>query len=98
MHPVVQDIINQLKPFQAEKIILFGSYATGKTRRDSDVDLLIIKQTSDAFLERHKKARMLLKTTTPVDIFVLTPEESERAKQNNLLVKEAVETGTIVYG
>lgn len=98
MHPVVKDIIEQLKPFDAEMIILFGSYATGDYRKDSDVDLLIIKKTSDAFLERHKKARRLLKTTTPVDIFVLTPDEFEKAKQNNLLVKEAVETGTIVYG
>ncbi len=97
MHPVVKNIIDQLKPFDAEMIILFGSYAVGNYRKDSDVDLLIIKKTDEPFLERQKRARLLLRTTTPVDLFVLTPEEFESAKKNNLLIREAVETGTIVY-
>ncbi len=98
MLPVVQDIINQLKTFQADRIILFGSYATGNTHKDSDVDILIIKKTDKAFHDRQIEARLLLRTTTPVDLFVFTPEEFEIARKNNLLVKEAVETGTVVYG
>ncbi len=98
MHPVVKDIIDQLEPFHAEKIILFGSYAAGTYRKNSDVDLLIIKKTDKPFHDRQIEARMLLRTTTPVDVFVFTPEEFEIAKQNNPLIKEAVETGTVVYG
>lgn len=98
MHPTVQTIINQLKSYRPEKIILFGSYAYGQPEEDSDVDLLVIKKTRDHFHERQKKARILLKTTTPVDIFIFTPEEFEKAKQSNLLIKEAVEMGKTVYG
>lgn len=97
MHPVVKNIIDQLKPFDADMIILFGSYATGDYRKDSDVDLLIIKKTDKPFHDRQVEARMLLRTKTPVDVFVFTPEEFEIAKQNNPLIKEAVETGTVVY-
>ncbi|MSQ14935.1 MAG: nucleotidyltransferase domain-containing protein [Dehalococcoidia bacterium] len=98
MHPVVKDIVDQLKPFHADMIILFGSYADGTYRKDSDVDLLIIKKTDKPFHDRQIEARMLLRSTTPVDVFVFTPAEFEIAKQNNPLIKEAVETGTIVYG
>ena len=98
MHQTVQDIINQLKPYQPEKIILFGSYAYGHPNEDSDVDLIIIKKTKDAFLERQKNARLLLKTTTAVDVFVFTPEEFEKVKYTNLFIKEAVELGKVVYG
>lgn len=98
MNPVVKNIINQLKPYNPEKIILFGSYAYGKPTENSDVDLIIIKKTNDPFLERQKKARLLLKTTTPVDVFVFTPKEYKTVKYTNLLIKEASELGKVVYG
>ena len=98
MHPTVKKIIDQLKNYNPEKIILFGSYAHGKPKADSDVDLLVIKTTADSFLERQKKIHMLLKTIIPVDVFVFTPQEFETGKMYNLFVKEAVQTGKIVYG
>lgn len=98
MHPKVQHIIDQLKSFKPKKIILFGSYAYGQPKQDSDVDLLMIKKTSDPFIERQKKAHALLRTTTPVDVFVLTPEEFERTKNHNLFIKEIAETGKVIYG
>lgn len=38
-------LVKKLKPLHPEKIILFGSYAKGGTRANSDIDLLIIKRT-----------------------------------------------------
>lgn len=55
MHPTVKEIVDQLKSYKPEKIILFGSYVHGKPGEDSDVDLVIIKTTPDPFLERQKK-------------------------------------------
>lgn len=98
MNPIVKNIINQLKPYQPEKIILFGSYAYGQPSRDSDVDLVVIKKTTLPFLDRQKQVHLLLRTITAVDVFVLTPEEFEKAKLDNLFIKEAAETGRIVYG
>ena len=42
------EIIERLKPLNPNKIILFGSYAYGKPREDSDIDLYIV--TNDEFL------------------------------------------------
>lgn len=40
---VVERIVRELKP---EKIVLFGSYARGEQTPDSDVDLLVVMETS----------------------------------------------------
>lgn len=98
MNPKVAEIVNQLKPYKPEKIILFGSYVSGKPGEYSDVDLVVIKTTSDPFLERQKKIHLLLRTMTPVDVFVFTPDEFEKGKDNNLFLREVAETGKIIYG
>ena len=98
MNPIVKNIIDQLQSYKPEKIILFGSYASGNPTRESDVDLVVIKKTNQSFLERQKQVHLLLRTTTPVDIFIFTPDEFEKAKKNNLLIKEASKTGKVIYG
>src|SRR3989304_10123061 len=40
---VIQQLVERIKQFDPEKIILFGSYAYGTPSEDSDVDLLVIK-------------------------------------------------------
>ncbi|MDP2720515.1 MAG: nucleotidyltransferase domain-containing protein [bacterium] len=98
MSSKVSEIINQIKPYKPEKIILFGSYAWGKPHRDSDVDLLIIKKTDEPFLERQEKVQMLLRTKTPVDAIVFSPEEFERAKRESAFVREIAQEGKTLYG
>lgn len=42
----IDDIIRQIaEKFRPEKIILFGSYAHGDPRPESDVDLLVVMET-----------------------------------------------------
>lgn len=98
MHPKVKEIVDQLKAYNPKQIILFGSYASGQQKEYSDVDLVVIKTTDLPFLERQKQVYMLLRTLTPVDIFVFTPEEFEKGKHTNLFLKEASKTGKIIYG
>jgi predicted nucleotidyltransferase len=43
-------IIEELKAYNPEKIILFGSSARGEEDEHSDIDLVIIKKTRDRFL------------------------------------------------
>jgi predicted nucleotidyltransferase len=40
---ILPEITAILKQYGSEKIILFGSYAYGKPTKDSDIDLLVIK-------------------------------------------------------
>lgn len=39
----------------------------------------------------------MLQTTTPVDVFVLTPEEFAKAKEDNLFIKEISDYGKVIY-
>lgn len=97
MNQTINNLINQLKIYQPEKIILFGSYAHGQPNQNSDIDIAIIKNTKDSFHERQKKARLMIRSTVPVDIFVFTPEEFKKGKKNNLFVKEIAKMGKIIY-
>jgi predicted nucleotidyltransferase len=53
------EIIKQLEPLNLDKVILFGSYANGTQREDSDVDLYVV--TSDDFLPKSFQENMNIK-------------------------------------
>ena len=73
----VRRIVEALHP---EKVILFGSHAYGKPTPDSDVDLLVILETSASEKERYLSVcRLLRPRPFPVDILVRTPQEVARA-------------------
>ena len=46
---IIQSIINNYDP---QKIVLFGSYARGEVHEGSDIDLMVIKETSKRFIDR----------------------------------------------
>ena len=68
-------VIADLMAYQPEKIIVFGSSARGEEDEHSDIDLVIIKKTQDRFLQRLKKAALLIREPIPVDLLVYTPDE-----------------------
>lgn len=98
MDQTIQSIINQLKPYQPEKIILFGSYAYGKPHKDSDVDLLVVMDTDKSFHQRVQQIRALLPVNKAIDLIVLTPKEYQKAKGSNALVAEIASRGKVIYG
>ena len=72
------------KSYNAEKVILFGSYARGEETEDSDVDLLVIAPLKERFFERIALTKRLirdLRNGLPVSPIVLTPEETEKRKK-----------------
>jgi predicted nucleotidyltransferase len=40
-------IVQALRPFNPEKVILFGSFAYGSPQKDSDIDIFVIKDISE---------------------------------------------------
>ncbi len=87
--------------YQPEKIILFGSAATGDVREYSDVDLLVIKNTKDRPIERDQEVLRLLnpiRTQIPVDVLVLTPGEIDwRSEAEDPFVLDVLKKGKILY-
>ncbi|MCL2217309.1 MAG: nucleotidyltransferase domain-containing protein [Defluviitaleaceae bacterium] len=70
--------INQIIP--DAKVYLFGSYAIGKQRKDSDIDLCVVAPNYD---ERRMQVLYSIRTAIrgatnlPVDILAFTNEEFE---------------------
>jgi len=97
---VVTDVINAIVDgYQPEKIILFGSYARNEQTSDSDLDLLIVKETDQSFVQRQRTVRSLFKRQPiAMDILVYTPAEFEKRRNwLNNIVNIAVKTGKSVY-
>ena len=62
-----------------QKIILFGSWARGERGPHSDIDLLIIQESSLPRPQRYAPVRRLFwGMELPMDILVYTPEEFAR--------------------
>jgi len=92
-------IVEKLKDYKPEKIILFGSWAWGKPKADSDIDLLIVKDTKKNPYKRIPEARKFLReVNSPVDILVFTSEEiSKRLREKDFFISEIFEKGKILY-
>jgi len=94
---ITQQVAEKYNP---QKIILFGSFAYGKPAKDSDLDLLIVKQVNKKkdLLERAYEVRQILDVHEALDILVFTPREiKERLKLNDLFIKDIFEKGKVLY-
>jgi HEPN domain-containing protein/predicted nucleotidyltransferase len=93
---IVDRIVTGYAP---ERIIVFGSHASGEAREGSDVDLLIVKETNQRPLERRLAVeRLLADRGVPLDLFVYTPAEVRRLyAAGSPLIEEIVENGRVLY-
>jgi predicted nucleotidyltransferase len=99
---IIQDILEKLLAgYAPQKVILFGSYAYGNPRPDSDIDLLIIKDTSERFIDRWVTVRRILsdpQRKAPLETLVLTPREvSGRLAVGDQFLAEILEKGEVLY-
>ncbi len=87
---VTRQIAEKFKP---QKIILFGSYARGKPRQYSDVDLLIIMEAPVKSLE----IRHYLGVMFALDLLVYTPERlKERVKMGDSFIRDILKEGKVL--
>lgn len=85
--------------FQPERIVLFGSYAYGTPGPDSDVDLLVVMDTSlSSRQQRLEISRVLSPRPFPMDILVRTPKDfAERLKLGDTFLQDIISRGKVVY-
>lgn len=84
--------------FDPEKIILFGSYAYGTPREDSDIDLLVIMNTDSRPVRKAIEICRALQYDFPMDLLVRTPEDIERRyKGCDPLICYALDKGKVLY-
>ncbi len=84
-----------------EKIILFGSQASGEATEESDIDIIVISKdfrNKDIFkrarLTKDAEISTIRKFMIPFDILTMTPEEFE---SGDSLLSEYAREGEIIY-
>lgn len=96
---IVKRIVDGYAP---QKIILFGSYASNEAGEDSDIDLLIIKDTEKPPLARWQEVKRLLRDRNrqvSVSPLVYTSEEiARRLAIRDFFIEEVLEKGIVLYG
>jgi len=99
---VIADMTKKIvASYQPEKIILFGSYAYGQPTKESDLDLLIIKDTHERPIDRRVRVRRIVADPgrrIPFSPLVLTPQElSYRLAIGDPFYEEIVSRGEVLY-
>jgi len=91
-------LLDALKAYHPQKIILFGSAARGEADAESDLDLLVIKETREPFVERLEVMANLCPPGVHADILVYTPEELKKMlDEENPFIIQALHEGKVVY-
>ncbi|MCG2689698.1 nucleotidyltransferase domain-containing protein [Candidatus Parcubacteria bacterium] len=102
-------VVERLRPYKPEKIILYGSRARGDNREDSDIDLLIVKKTKKQYFDRMGDIQKLLykkeyfldpnEFIRGLDLIVYTPQEIEERKNlGDFFVNRIFKEGKLIYG
>ena len=98
----IQTIVEALiRGYSPQRVFLFGSHVSGTPNADSDIDLLIIKDTKEGFFDRLANARRAVAGShngIPIDLLVFTPSELEsRLKAGDQFLADITEKGRLLY-
>ena len=75
---IVQRLLGVTRP---DRIILFGSAASGEMTRDSDIDLLIVAPSPANTIDERVRLRGCLRGLGfPFDVFLIATEKFEESK------------------
>jgi predicted nucleotidyltransferase len=100
---ILSQIIENIKTkYNPEKIILYGSFAYGVPNENSDIDLLIIKETSERPLDRmalvHRIVDIRDSSYPAFSPIVLTPDEiKQRLEIGDQFIEEILTRGELLY-
>jgi predicted nucleotidyltransferase len=84
--------------FQPERIILFGSYASGKPTEDSDVDLLVILPFEELPVQKAIAIRQQIKAPFPLDLMARTPQQiQQRLEMGDFFIQDIMNNGRVLY-
>jgi len=97
----IDEIVKRIADnYHPEKIVLFGSYAYGTPTEDSDLDLLIIKDTELPRRMRGREVRKHLRgMKIAVDLLVYTNQEVEEWRDvNTAFITTVMGKGKVLHG
>ena len=76
---IVKQFINLIiKKFNLKKVIIFGSFARGDYHKGSDLDLIIVGEFKERFIDRIGKIIELNESDLEIDAMVYTEDEFQK--------------------
>ena len=95
---VVRSIVSQLEPkVRVSKVILFGSYASGTSRKWSDIDIAIVSPSFSS-MPIWRRQELLAESLSQADVrlspMAYSPEELVHPTP---FLREIIRTGRVVY-
>jgi predicted nucleotidyltransferase len=90
-------IIETFRPFDPERIVLFGSMARSDHDEASDVDLIIVYETDKRFLDRLEELYLSWNIPKAVDILAYTPSEYESMAAQSGFLQKVLSEGQMIY-
>ncbi|MGB9740269.1 MAG: nucleotidyltransferase domain-containing protein [Candidatus Bathyarchaeia archaeon] len=91
----VQEVVEKLNP---HLVVLFGSFATNNVNEGSDVDVLVVADFEEGFLDRIKTLMDMNNFGIPIEPVGYTLEEFYEMKQRkSAFILEALEKGKVMY-
>ena len=96
---IVKRFINLIiKKFNPKKIIIFGSFARGDYHKESDLDLVIVGEFKERFIDRIGKIIELNDSDLEIEAMVYTEEEFQKMIQEKRpFIEQVLEEGIVVY-
>ena len=95
----INDYINEVvKRLNPRLVILFGSFATGDINEGSDIDILVVANFKEDFLDRIRTLMDVNTFKIPIEPVGYTPEEFDEMKnRKNAFIMEVLEKGKVMY-
>ena len=81
------------------RAIVFGSFARGDVSRHSDLDLILVQETTKRFLDRYDGLLGAITQAIPghaVDVLIYTPQELARLIERPFIAR-ALREGKTIY-
>tara|TARA_Y100001970_G_scaffold293949_1_gene444986 strand:- start:79136 stop:79495 length:360 start_codon:yes stop_codon:yes gene_type:complete len=88
---------NDSKQLGAKSLAVFGDFTLSKISPDTSLDLLIIQETEEEFINRDEFWITHLRPSVHTRFFVYTPEEYKQFSNNNYVINNIKNSMEIIF-
>ena len=93
----LEGLVQQLSNMpDVRQVILFGSYAAGRRDLLTDLDLLVVMDSTLGFVDRNVELAKRLHVRVALDLLAYTPQEVTQMRDRPFM-RLALQTGKVLY-